>query len=517
MRNELHNLTDLHVKIIPEALPKEIIQAGHPVALKLVKSAGSVDVLESLVAKLASGSDGKYAEALQLLTTSLRARGGEVMIAGASTFRGKRADPQIVLTCGEFKQALKREEVIEFFCGAWSNRKSQVGSPSAVLESDLRFACCAIPFSPHEILAVVVWGDNKASFDDLTMLRIFARLLGLLLRECYGKDQPWSHPTPLSQRSLPIDYVEGISDGSAALHHELRLLSEADFPVIVLGETGAGKELIARLLHTWSKRGRGPFIAINCAAIPTELLEAEMFGIGKGVATGVSERKGFFQLADGGTLFLDEISEMRPELQAKLLRVLQDKVIRAVGGATIKVDVRVISATNADLRRRVEEGKFRADLFYRIAGFELRIPPLRERKDDLPLFIEHYLKLYSKEAHKNIRGISLTTLERLIEYSWPGNIRELAQEMRRLVFLCRNNESINSALLSNHIAIPASDGEKESALISTLLLKPNVADLERRMIRRALIIAGNQSRAARLLGISRYGLMKKLQRLGIKV
>src|SRR6185503_8432581 len=170
-------------------------------------------------------------------------------------------------------------------------------------------------------------------------------------------------------------YIPGHAPAMQELYEQMRALLRGDVPVLFLGETGVGKEQLARALHASSARGAGPFMAVNCAAIPADLLEAEMFGIGKGVATGVAERRGKFQMAEGGTLLLDEIGDMPLELQAKLLRALQEKEVQPVGGAPVSVDIRVIAATNSDLQRRMEEGRFRRDLFFRIAGFTLHVPP----------------------------------------------------------------------------------------------------------------------------------------------
>jgi transcriptional regulator with PAS, ATPase and Fis domain len=319
--------------------------------------------------------------------------------------------------------------------------------------------------------------------------------------------------------SFPEGYVKGISDAITVLYLELSMLSKGDFSILLLGETGVGKEHLARIIHAWSDRNRGPFFAVNCAAIPNELFEAEMFGIGKGVATGVQERKGYFQLAEKGTLFLDEIGELGMASQAKLLRALQDIEVRRVGGSSFKRDVRIIAATNADLRNRMEEGAFRPDLYYRVAGFELHVPPLRQRREDIPLLIEHFLKIFSQEAGKSISSLTPETLKLLTEYSWPGNIRELESELRRVVYLCPDKQTITATLLSTHILLPKVAGREHISLApySSLLLRPHIEELERRLLRQALAWSrGNHSKAAKLLGISRNGLASKIAHLGIE-
>ena len=314
---------------------------------------------------------------------------------------------------------------------------------------------------------------------------------------------------------FPKGYVPGDSPAMSSLYEQMRPLLQGDFPVLILGETGVGKEHLARILHDSSPRRRGPFVAINCAAIPADLLEAEMFGIGKGVATGVVERQGKFQLAAGGTLFLDEIGEMPFELQAKLLRALQDKEIHPVGSArSIAVALRVVAATNSDLLERVEAGRFRSDLYYRVAGGVLQVPSLRQRKQDIPSLVEAFIRAF--EARKSVRGVTVKALRALVEYAWPGNIRELEHEIRRLVELCPNGQAIDSTLLSKQVAAGEETPAEGALLADSLRLEAHVAQLEARLIREALNRAGgNRSQAAKLLGISRNGLGIKMERLGI--
>jgi len=304
----------------------------------------------------------------------------------------------------------------------------------------------------------------------------------------------------------------------ASLYGQMRPLVQGDLPILILGETGVGKEILAQTLHASSPRRDGPFVAINCAAIPADLLEAEMFGIGKGVATGVVERKGKFQLAEGGTLLLDEIGDMPLPLQAKLLRALQEKEVHPVGGRPVPVDIRVVAATNSDLLKRIEDGRFRRDLYYRVAGYALRVPPLRERREDIPVLVEELVRTFAHETGKSIRGVTVKALQALVDYPWPGNVRELEHEVRRLVYLCPSGQAIDSMMLSEHIVAPQpsprpAEGEGES---TTLQLEERVGELEARLIRQALARAGgNRTQAAKLLGISRNGLAIKMERLGI--
>jgi len=313
---------------------------------------------------------------------------------------------------------------------------------------------------------------------------------------------------------FPEGYVPGHSAAILQLYAEMRALLRGDVPVLLMGETGVGKEKLALALHASSERRNGPFVAVNCAAIPTELLEAEMFGIAKGVATGVSERAGKFQLASGGTLFLDEIGDMPLALQSKLLRALQGGEVEPVGGAPVRVDTRVVTATNSDLDARIEQGLFRRDLYYRVAGFVLRVPPLRERREDIPELAQTLLVGHAREAGKPLPTITAEAMRILAGYGWPGNVRELEHEMRRLAYLCPEGHPIDARLLSERVVV-AREADTELPP-SSLKLEPNIEHLERRLVRAALVrTSGKRSAAARLLGISRNGLAMKMTRLGI--
>jgi transcriptional regulator with PAS, ATPase and Fis domain len=326
-----------------------------------------------------------------------------------------------------------------------------------------------------------------------------------------GSERPAKH---LGTLVFPEGYIPEQSAPILRLHEQMRSLLTGQAPVLLLGETGVGKELLAQVLHASSPRRGGPFVAVNCAAIPSELMEAEMFGIAKGVATGVAERPGLFQLAKGGTLFLDEIGEMPLALQAKLLRALQGKEIQPVGGAPVRIDTRVVAATNSDLDRKMEQGQFRRDLYYRIAGFVLRVPPLRERREDIPGLVQAFLDAFAREVGKPTPAITPAVMRALAAHSWPGNIRELEHEVRRLVYLCPDGQAIDRGMLCEHILDP--QGTEASAPPSSLILEANVDHLERRLIRTALArTGGRRAAAARLLEISRNGLSNKMERLGL--
>jgi transcriptional regulator with PAS, ATPase and Fis domain len=228
---------------------------------------------------------------------------------------------------------------------------------------------------------------------------------------------------------------------SAVIHHlraRIQRVAATSFTVLIEGESGAGKELVAREVHGWSERRRGPFIAVNCAALVETLVEAELFGIEERTATGVRGRRGKFELADDGTLFLDEVADLSPTSQAKLLRVLQDRVVERVGATTSRsVNTRVIAATNQSLLGMVEAGRFRTDLYYRLAGVEIVVPPLRARRDDIPLLVEHFLSLHQRGAPLMVAD---SALQALTTYDWPGNVRQLERVIERAIALTAANE-----------------------------------------------------------------------------
>ncbi len=329
------------------------------------------------------------------------------------------------------------------------------------------------------------------------------------------REAPWA-PASLWPPELvfPPGYLPGRSAAMGRCYHEMRPLLAADLPVLIEGETGVGKELVAQTLHLSSARRGEPFVAVNCAAIPADLLESEMFGIGEGVATGVKKRRGKFQDAQGGTLFLDEIGEMPRELQVKLLRALQEKEVQAVGGTAMPVDVWVITATNLDLRQRVEEDHFRRDLYYRVAGSVLRLPPLRRRGGDILPLVEHFLRRAAAEIGRSVRGMTVKALAALEGYPWPGNVRELEHEVRRLAHLCGDGRAIDSTMLPRRLLHPAAGAPAGGE--GSLKLEDHVQEAERRAILQALERAGGSQRgASRLLGISRNTLARKIRALGI--
>ena len=308
--------------------------------------------------------------------------------------------------------------------------------------------------------------------------------------------------------SFPFSSILGTSQQIRELIAKAERIADSRLSVIIGGETGTGKELFAKAIHFNSPRSAKPFVAVNCSAIPEALFESEMFGIEKGVATGVDARIGKLQQAQGGTLFMDEVGEMPLSLQTKLLRVLEERTLERVGSRTaIAVDLRIIAATNRDLSKEIAEGRFREDLYYRLNGVTLRIPPLRERKKDIELIARQFLEKWARSCGRPPMRMAEDALEKLCSYPWPGNVRELDNEIERVVALSYG-DIITASDLSEALqqAVP-------TGTTSTSVLK----DSEKQMIEQALQEAnGNKTQAAQRLGMSREGLRKKLKRLGLE-
>jgi DNA-binding NtrC family response regulator len=288
--------------------------------------------------------------------------------------------------------------------------------------------------------------------------------------------------------------------------------------VLITGESGTGKELVARSLHLGSERRKEPFVAINCAAIPSELMESELFGHERGAFTGAHSRSvGKFEYANGGTLFLDEISALRLELQAKLLRVIQEKEVQRLGSnRAIKVDVRIVAATNTNLEENIQRGTFRRDLFFRLNVIPIRLPPLRERRGDVRLLAQHFLRRFNLQLRRQVPGFVPQAVEVLQRYPWPGNVRELENLIERLVVLGRDNEPISHEDLPLEILLDSPFAEQAFLQEKDGLLKARDS-FERQFILKALKRAqGNQSEAARILGIHRNTLIQKMKALDLR-
>lgn len=315
------------------------------------------------------------------------------------------------------------------------------------------------------------------------------------------------------ETTYSYDEIVGKSKAMRELYSLIRRATEGNITVLIQGESGTGKELVARSIHYNSQRKTGPFITINCTAIPESLIESELFGHERGAFTGASARRiGKFEQADKGTIFLDEIGDMQLSLQAKLLRVLQERHFQRVGGATnILTDIRVLTATNRDLEAAVKAGDFREDLYFRIAAFPIRIPPLRERLEDIPVLANHFLKKYVEDSGKSIRAISPEALQLLVQYDFPGNVRELENVIERAV-LFETTEFLQPDSLSLQIpSVRSAEAIDSSASVSNVIVPLDA--VERRAIIHALKVMGNNvTKAAEALGIDRVTFHRKLNK-----
>ena len=307
------------------------------------------------------------------------------------------------------------------------------------------------------------------------------------------------------------DAIVGKSSTTIAMLKLVDRVTVSTVPVLLIGESGSGKELVARAIHANGARGGKTFVGENCAAIPEPLLESTLFGHARGAFTGADRaRAGLFEMAHQGTLFLDEVGEMSLPMQAKLLRVLEEGEIRPLGTEKPrKVDVRVIAATHRNLEQMVQGGKFREDLFYRLNVISIRVPPLRERTDDIPLLVQHFIEKHGQGRRAKVSAGALACLRR---FAWPGNVRQLENEIRRALVL--SDDIIDIEHLSAEVQRPSGDGEDEPV---GLRVRPRVDALEAELVQTALVeTRGNQTKAAEKLGLSRFGLQKMIKRLGIK-
>ncbi len=323
------------------------------------------------------------------------------------------------------------------------------------------------------------------------------------------------------KRELSSKYAfENIVGNSSAMQHvfdSLKQIAPARSTVLLTGESGTGKELAARALHQLSNRSDQPFVIVHCAALSRNLLESELFGHEKGAFTGAAEqRKGRFETADGGTIFLDEIAEIDPSVQIILLRILGNKIFERVGGSTpIEVDVRLIAATNKNLKAMADDGEFREDLYYRLDVLQIHMPSLRQRKEDIPLLLKHYLNVFNTENEREITSFSTQALESLIEYDWPGNVRELRNVVERIVVMTRN-DVIGIDDVPSHIRNKDSNSPLTYTIPDSKGL--HIDENEKLMIIKALQkCSGNRTEAAKQLGISRRTIIRKIKKLGLEI
>jgi len=321
------------------------------------------------------------------------------------------------------------------------------------------------------------------------------------------------------ERRYSFDQLLGESAAMQRVFEVMEKVAQTDATVLLTGETGTGKDLVARAIHYAGARARNRFLAQNCGALPETLLESELFGHTRGAFTGAyADKKGLFEICDRGTIFLDEVGEMTPGMQVRLLRVLQDSEIRPLGSAeTRKVDVRIIAATNRDPRKEVREGRFREDLFYRLRVVEIALPPLRERPEDVPLLAQHFLEVANARMGREIKGFTQAAMERLMAHPWAGNVRELENEIERAVALAGDRDTLSVDMFSEQLrgSAPAPGAAAPAPASSDWNLNRSVDALKRHMIREALRETGSKSQAALRLGIPRQSLQKMMKRLGL--
>lgn len=399
-------------------------------------------------------------------------------------------------------------------------QKFPEGTTDHLLAEGMQSLCCVPLVRPKGPLGVLVLGSTRTSAfstDDISLLDQVAAQLAIAienartaaeveqLRRRLQQDKRYLQGEPRSK--LHFEEIVGESPALMQTLRQVEIVAATDATVLILGETGTGKGLIARAIHNNSKQKQRRFVTLNCAAIPTGLLESELFGHERGAFTGaVSQKIGRLEMADKGTLFLDEIGEIPLELQPKLLRVLQDHEFERLGGnKTIKVDMRLIAATNRELAKSVAQKEFRSDLYYRLNVFPIPVPALRERREDIPLLVRYFIRHFAQELDHEIESIPSQTMEALINWHWPGNVRELENFIERSVILTEGTE----------LSAPLAEFRAETSTLAD----PSLKGAEREHIIRALreadgMLAGPTG-AARRLGMKRSTLQSKMQRLGI--
>lgn len=388
--------------------------------------------------------------------------------------------------------------------------------------------------SPSPVIMLTAFGSvgsaveamKAGAFDYLTKPADIEELK-VVVRKAYEFRLMTMENAGLKSKIKSLQQQVNIIGQSRAMRHVMELVEQVgptEANVLILGESGTGKELIAKALHKASLRKDGPLVKVNCAALPEELLESELFGYYKGAFTGaVKDKPGRFQLAEKGTLFLDEIAEMPMHLQAKLLRALQERVVEPLGAVSeVKVDVRLMAATNKDLIHEVDEGKFRQDLYFRLNVLEVEIPPLRERLDDLPLLVNHFIRELGEKNRKQVRGADRSFLEALKDYYWPGNVRELENVVERAIILSRsdilNKSDLPQAVFERKISAEKKQSTQGNSTdrAASSSIEDYVEDAEKKALLEAIEINnGHREKTAQYLGISRRSLQYKLKKYGL--
>lgn len=390
-------------------------------------------------------------------------------------------------------------------------------------DEELSFICVPIKKGNHVVGALSVDRLYDESFSLKEGERLLSVIAAMIAQHVINLETIYFEQEELRQenqrlreelgKKFRINNIIGNSNKMAVVFQMISQVSQSNATVLIRGESGTGKELVANAIHYASQRARGPFVKVNCAALPANLIESELFGHEKGSFTGAIRQKiGKFELAHKGTIFLDEIGSIGIEVQVKLLRVLQEKEFERVGGShTIKTDVRIIAATNKNLEEAVAQGEFREDLYYRLNVFPIYMPPLRERKTDILMLADFFLEKYSAENHRNIRSFSRPAIDMLLQYDWPGNVRELENCIERAVLLCDDNHMIQAYNLP-----PTLQSVKTSVSASGSSLEEAVEHVEReRMIDALKTTRGNMAKAAQVLGMTERKFTYRARKYGL--
>jgi transcriptional regulator with GAF, ATPase, and Fis domain len=392
---------------------------------------------------------------------------------------------------------------------------------ASVQHLSLRSVLCAPLVSSDQVFALIYLENRKLAnhFTDRKreLLDEICALAAPRIRTAVAVEDAKRRASDIQTLLGDNEGIVTADPGMAAVLETVRRVAATDLPVLVQGETGTGKELIARALYRHSARAHGPFVILNCAALPATLIESELFGYMRGAFTGANrDSMGMIGAAHRGTLFLDEVGELPLELQSRLLRVLQSGELTRLGSVQSEVvDVRFIAATNRDLEREVEEGRFRSDLYFRLSSITVKVPPLRMRPHDLHLLVDHFLQAYSRRYARVAPRLSNEALALLTSYSFPGNVRELEGEMARLVAVCSPGSTIMPDALNDRIR-KVQQHPVENKSTAAAIQPMSLIEMEKRLIHAVLqSTGGNRSQAAEVLGITREGLRTKMQRLGI--
>lgn len=520
------------------ALDRELLRKLYS-AQKAISTATEIDAVTDTVAEVVFSflPRATHITAALIEDDAASRKSARYVPVGSRVRDGAGEGDAIPVTRSVFKKVVKERAAV-----LAADAKRDVGESASLMAAQI-LSTIGVPLWQGDDIIGVLQVDNRASTGvfkerDLDVLLLVAQSAS----QAFVRSRMWARLRAAEERQREEnDYLKGReaarrignvgakgsepknggilgeSPAMERLFDQLRKVVDTRVTVLIHGETGTGKELVASAAHYWSQRRDGLFVAQNCAAVPENLLESELFGHKKGAFTGATDdKKGLFELAHEGTLFLDEVGEMPLALQAKLLRVLQEGEIRPVGsGQTKRVDTRIVAATNRDLEVEVKEGRFRQDLFYRLQVFPLSIPPLRDRGEDVVLLANHFLERYRKEFGRTVSGFSQVAVDHLRAYAWPGNVRELENEVQRLIIQMDEGEDI---VMPQHLSTRISNVAPRGAVVrpTTGSLKEMMEQIEISILREALDDHdNNKSATAKTLGITREGLHKKLKKYGL--